>query len=228
MDFPVPLTLPALIVSAFLVSLATVVVPGPITLVLSRLAISHRTSRAVWFLVGCLAVDVALFAALAGGAAPVLRRLGALPAVEIIGGMALLWGGISSLRHQPAPRDPRRAAHIEDYPAYRAVLSGLLVCLGNVHYWFWWITAGLAFVEAARAHGYSGLLWILIALIGGVVAWYAPLLWALHHGRRLMGPRTERLVVVVMGGALVALGAVLFLLGGFRLWLRIMPPLLGG
>lgn len=226
MDFPVPLTLPALIVSAFLVSLATVVVPGPITLVLSRLAISHRISRAIWFLVGCLAVDVVLFTALAGGAAPVLRRLGALPAVEIIGGLALLWGGMSSLRHHPVPRDPKRAAHIEEYPIYRAVLSGLLVCLGNVHYWFWWITAGLAFVEAARAHGYAGLLWILIALIGGVIAWYAPLLWALHHGRSLMSPRTERIVVVIMGGALVALGAVLFLLGGFRLWLRHLAPLL--
>ena len=226
MDFPVPLTLPALIASAFLVSLATVVVPGPITLVLSRLAISHRISIAIWFLVGCLAVDVVLFSALAGGAAPVLRRLGALPAVEIIGGLALLWGGISSLRHQPAPRDPTRAAHIEEYPAYRAVLSGVLVCLGNVQYWFWWITAGLAFVEAARDHGYPGMLWILIALIGGVVAWYAPLLWALHHGRSLLSPRAERLVVVVMGGALVALGVVLLVLGGFRLWLRHLAPLL--
>lgn len=228
MDFPVPLTLPALIVSAFLVSLATVVVPGPITLVLSRLAISHRISRAIWFMVGCLAVDVLLFSALAAGAAPVLRRLGALPVVEIVGGLALLWGGIGSLRHQPVPRDPARAAHLEEYPASRAVLSGVLVCLGNVHYWFWWITAGLAFVEAARAHGYAGMLWILIALIGGVVAWYAPLLWALHHGRRLMGPRTERIVVVVMGGALVALGAVLVLLGSFRFWLRHLAPLLGG
>jgi len=227
-DFPVPLTLPALIVSAFLVSLATVVVPGPITLVMSRLAISHRISRAIWFMVGCLAVDVALFTALAGGAAPVLRRLGALPVVEIVGGLALLWGGIGSLRHRPVPRDPARAAHIEEYPATRAVLSGVLVCLGNVHYWFWWITAGLAFVEAARAHGYAGMLWILIALIGGVVAWYAPLLWALHHGRNLMGARTERLVVVIMGGALVALGGVLFLLGSFRFWLRHLAPLLGG
>ncbi|HPW54597.1 MAG: LysE family transporter [Thermoanaerobaculaceae bacterium] len=224
MEFPVPLSLPALIVSAFAVSLATVVVPGPITLVLSRLAISQRTSRAVWFLVGCLLVDVVLFMALAGGAAPVLRRLGALPAVEIVGGFALLWGGWSSLRHRPAPKDPERAAHLEGYPAYRAVLTGMVVCLGNLHYWFWWCTAGLAFVEAARAHGYPGLLWILIALIAGVVAWYAPLLWALHHGRSLLTPRSERWVIIGIGAILLAIGSTLLVIGSFRFWLRYLAP----
>lgn len=220
MEFPVPLSLPALIASAFVLSLATVVVPGPITLVLSRLAISHRISRAVWFMAGCLSVDIVLFMALAGGAAPVLRRLGALPAVEIVGGLALLWGGWTSLRHRPGPRDPKRAARLEDYPAYRAFLAGVVVCLGNLHYWFWWVTAGLAFVEAARAHGYPGLLWILLALIGGVVAWYAPLLWALHHGRSLLTPRGERWVMVGIGGILLAIGSTLLVIGSYRFWLR--------
>lgn len=225
MEFPVPLSLPALIVSAFALSLATVVVPGPITLVLSRLAISHRISRAIWFLVGCLSVDVLLFTALAGGAAPVLRRLGALPAVEVVGGLALLWGGWTSLRHRPSPRDPKRAADLETYPAYRAFLAGVVVCLGNLHYWFWWCTAGLAFVEAARAHGYPGLLWILVALIGGVLAWYAPLLWALHHGRSLLTPRGERWVMVGIGGILLAIGSTLLVIGSFRFWLRHLAPL---
>lgn len=227
MDFPVPLSLPALIASAFVVSLATVVVPGPITLVLSRLAIAHRISRAAWFLAGCLAVDIALFTALAGGAAPLLRRLGALPAVEVVGGLALLWGGWSSLRHRPPPREPGRAAHLEELQAYRAFLAGVAVCLGNLHYWFWWCTAGLAFVEAARAHGYPGLLWILAALVSGVVAWYVPLLWALHHGRSLLTPRGEHWVMVALGGILLALGSTLLVIGGVRLWLRHLAPLFG-
>lgn len=226
MEFPVPLSLPALVASAFAVSLATVVVPGPITLVLSRLAISHRASRAVWFLAGCLAVDVALFTALAGGAAPVLRRLGALPAVEIVGGLALLWGGWTTLRRRPTLRDPQPAARIEEYRACRAFLAGVVVCLGNIHYWFWWCTAGLAFVEAARAHGYPGLLWILAALIGGVVAWYAPLLWALHRGRSLLTARGERWVMAGIGGILLALGSMLLVVGGVRFWLRHLAPLL--
>lgn len=225
MEFPVPLSLPALIISAFLVSLATVVVPGPITLVLSRLAISHRISRAVWFLAGCLVVDVVLFAALAGGAAPFLRRLGALPIVAIIGGLALLWGGWRSLRRRATPRDPSSASQIERLSAHRAFLVGVIVCLGNVQYWFWWVTAGLAFVEAARAHGYPGLAWILLAFIAGILAWYVPLLWALHHGRSFLTPRGERWVLVSIGALLLAIGATLLTIGTVRMWLHHLAPL---
>lgn len=213
-----PLSLPALVASAFLVSLATVAVPGPITIVASRLAISHRISAAVWFLVGVTCLDVTLFLALAGGAAPVLRRIGALPIVEIVGGLALLWGGIAAIRTRPAPRKKKR--RIEDADARSPVgdvALGLAVAAGNPHYWIWWVTAGLAFVEAARTHGSAGMGWMLGALIAGVVAWYIPLLWALHRGRTLLSPRVEALVTRAMGVVLVALGAGLTILGAFRL-----------
>lgn len=215
----VPLSLPALVVAGFLVSLATVAVPGPITLVASRLAISRHISSAVWFLVGVTTLDVALFTALASGAAPVLREIGALPVVELFGGIALLWGGITSLRAAPAKR--RHGPALDDVEERRALSSfllGLLVAAANPHYWIWWVTAGLAFVEAARAHGASGLAWMLAALVGGVVAWYVPLLWALSHGSKLLPERAERIVVRGMGIVLVVLGAGLAGLGAWRFY----------
>ncbi len=214
----VPLSLPALVASAFLVSLATVAVPGPITLVATRLALERRLSSAVWFLIGVTALDVALFTALASGAAPVLRRIGALPVVELTGGIALLWGGFTSLRARPARR--RRNVDVDagsrTFP--RSFLLGLLVAAGNPHYWIWWVTAGLAFVEAARAHGAPGLLWMLGALVGGVVCWYVPLLWAIKRGRALLTPKRELIVTRGMGVALLALGAGLTGLGAWRVW----------
>jgi threonine/homoserine/homoserine lactone efflux protein len=211
-DLTFPLSLPALVVSAFLVSLATVAVPGPITLVASRLVLERRLAAAVWFLIGVTALDVALFTALASGAAPVLRRIGALPVVEVTGGIALLWAGLSSLRARPAAR---RSAPQVDVGTRGFVRSFLL---GNPPYWIWWVTAGLAFVEAARAHGAPGLLWMLGALVGGVVAWYVPLLWALNRGSELLTPRRERLVTRGMGVALLLLGAALATVGAWRFW----------
>lgn len=213
-----PLSLPALVATAFLVSLATVAVPGPITLLASRLALSRHAANAVWFLLGVTLVDVALFTALAAGAAPTLRRIGALPLVEIVGGLALLWGGAASLREHPAVRRtvPIVAA-AEPRSAVASLLLGLLTALGNPHYWIWWVTAGLAFVEAARSHGRGGLLWMLGALVGGVVAWYVPLVWACRRGRTLLSERGERIVTVSMGIVLLALGAGLTALGFHRL-----------
>jgi threonine/homoserine/homoserine lactone efflux protein len=212
-----PVPFPALVAVGFLVSLVTVAIPGPITMVATHLALDRRISAAVWFLVGTTVLDALLFASLAAGAGPALRRIGALPLVEIVGGLVLLWGGVASLRrrspggsaHPPVRHEPHRPL------GYFAL--GLLVSAANPHYWIWWVTAGLAFVEVARAHGTPGLAWMLAALIAGVVAWYIPLLWALHRGRTLLSPRRERLVVAVMGTAIVLLGAGLIAFGTWRL-----------
>jgi threonine/homoserine/homoserine lactone efflux protein len=197
------------VASAFFVSLATVALPGPITLVATRLALSRGIGAAVWFLAGVTALDVALFAALASGAGPVLRTIGALPLVEFAGGLALIWAGIGTLRN-PQVRKPAGAPpDIERRSLAGDFALGLVIAGGNPQYWIWWVTAGLAFVEAARAHGAPGLLWMLASLVGGVVAWYLPLLWAVSHGSTLLSEKAERWVVRGMGAALVLLGVAL-------------------
>ena len=212
-----PLSLPALAATAFFVSFATVAIPGPITLVASRLALSRSVSAAIWFLAGVTVLDVALFGALAAGAGPVLRRIGALPVVEILGGLALIWGGLASVRSTPALRSLDLNERLQDRNMVSYFVLGIAVAAGNPHYWIWWVTAGLAFVEGARAHGAPGLAWMLAALVGGVVAFYLPLLWALHRGRTLLSPRVERIVTRGLSVVLTLLGAGLMVLGGYRL-----------
>jgi len=212
-----PLSLPALVASGFVVSLVTVAIPGPITIVATRLGLSRHLAAAVWFLVGVTALDVALFSALAAGAAPVLRRIGALPAVIVIGGLALVWGGVSSLRDGSEHPDRTTGLRLERRNMASYFALGLAVSAGNPHYWIWWVTAGLAFVEGARSHGAPGLAWMLAALIGGVVAFYIPLLWALHRGRALLSARAERIVTRGLGVVLLLLGAALTVLGVVRL-----------
>lgn len=212
-----PLSLPALVASGFVVSFVTVAIPGPITIVATRLGLSRHMGAAVWFLVGVTALDAALFSALAAGAAPALRRVGALPVVVVLGGLALLWGGITTLRDDGTRPDPAVRLRLErrNFLSYFAL--GVGVSAGNPHYWIWWVTAGLAFVEGARAHGAPGLAWMLAALIGGVVTFYVPLLWALHHGRSLLSPRGERIVTRGLGVVLLLLGVGLTAIGALRL-----------
>jgi threonine/homoserine/homoserine lactone efflux protein len=212
-----PLSLPALVASAFAVSLATVAIPGPITIVATRLGLSRGVAAAAWFLVGVTILDVTLFTALAAGMAPVLRSIGALPVVVILGGVALVWGGISGLAARP-PK-PSRAEQLElgRSDLLGSVALGIAVSAGNPHYWIWWVTAGLAFVEGARAHGAPGLAWMLASLVGGVVAFYIPLLWGLHRGRTLLSARVERVLTRGLSVVLLLLGAGLVVLGGYRL-----------
>ncbi len=210
------LSLPALVGSAFLVSFATVAIPGPITLVASRLAL-HRLPAAVWFLAGVTVLDVALFLALAAGAGPLMASLGGLPLFEILGGLVLLWVGIASLRRAPRAqqRDPRTPAEGRSAPTY--FLLGVAVAGGNPHYWFWWLSAGVALIHAARGFGANGLAWLLAALVAGVVGWYVPLLAAVRRGRTLLTPGAEALVLRLLSLAMVLLGGGLIALAVSRL-----------
>lgn len=217
-----PFSLPALVALGFFVSFATVVIPGPITLVATRLGLGHRLGAAFWFLLGATLLDALLFTALAAGAGPHLARLGALSAVELAGGLVLLYGALSAL--QPRPQQVLAANGLtgrEEKPKMSYLLLGMAVSLANPHYWLWWVTAGLAFVEAARAYGKPGLLWMLLALVGGVICWYAPLLLALHHGKVLLSRRAERWVLRGLSAVLLILGLGLLCVGSYRLGLAV-------
>lgn len=213
----IPLSLPALLASAFIVSLVTVAVPGPITLVASRLAISQRISAAVWFLVGVTVVDISLFFALATGAASVLARIGALPPVEFLGGVALIVGGTISLRSRKTSAAHGVPAEPTSGTPWGSFVLGVAVAVGNPHYWIWWVTAGLAFVSAAQSFGALGLAWMLAALVGGVVSWYIPLLWALHRGKAILSKRAERFIATALGVLLMVLGFGLLAFASIRL-----------
>lgn len=209
------LSLPALVGSAFLISFATVVVPGPITVVASRLAL-RQLPAAVWFLVGVTVLDVTLFLALAAGAAPLVRGLGGLPLIEIVGGLILLWAGVASLRHAPRQREPGAPAREPKRPEAYFFL-GMAVAAGNPHYWIWWLSAGLALIQAASGYGVSGLAWLLVALVGGVVGWYVPLLAAVRRGRTLLTASAEAWVFKGLSLVMIGLGAALIAIGIGRL-----------
>ncbi len=226
-ELELPLSLPALVIMGFFVSLATVLIPGPVTLVASRLTISDSVTAAAWFLLGAIAVDAALFSALAAGMAPLLRKIGALPVVELIGGLALTWGGVASLRDGSPRAEKSIDIDAEQHNVPHLMSLGAALSIGTPHYWLWWVTGGLAFVEAARGHGHSGLAWMLAALIGGVVAWYVPVIWAVHHGKVLLSKRAEHWAMVAIGAVLLALGLGLTVIGGWRFYLRHLVPVLG-
>ena len=83
-----PTTLPAVIVSAFFVTFATVIVPSPSTIAASRYAVTHGTRAAAACLSGVVVLDIVVFLSLAYGFEPVLYRIGGhrylLPAAAML------------------------------------------------------------------------------------------------------------------------------------------------
>jgi len=214
-----PTTLPAVIVSAFFVTFATVIVPSPSTIAASRYAVTHGTRAAAACLSAVVFLDVLVFLGLALGFQPLLRSIGGSHYFPMIAGVFLVVAGMGMMVLAPKNVDrmvtPRgRARAQREQSLHGPFMAGLLIPFANPGYWIWWTTVGTAFIHAARHWGRLGLTLLLGGFIAGVLAWYVPLLWALHHGRQIFTPTAQKRLLVILGIAMVGFGSYL-LLGSF-------------
>ncbi len=201
------------VLSAFVVTLATVIVPSPSTMAASRYAVSHGTRAAAACLSGVVLLDIFVFLGLALGFEPMLFRIGGhryiLPAAALL----LLGAGLFMVIMAPkdvssrliTPKGEKRADM--EQKLHGPFLAGVLIPLANPGYWIWWTTVGTSFIHAARRWGRLGLTFVLIGFLAGVLSWYIPLLWALSRGRQVFSPKVQQRILTVLGIGMMAFGA---------------------
>jgi threonine/homoserine/homoserine lactone efflux protein len=214
MAAPLLTSLPAVVFSAFVVSFATVVVPGPITFAASRYAVSHGTRAAAVLLTAVTLTDVGVFSLIVFGFQPIMHRVGGARILIPVAGVLLIVAGAAMVfvaRRDTERLVSRRAQRrVEREEAVHGPFAaGVAVAVLNPGYWIWWTTAGTAFIHAARHWGKLGLGLLLVAFITGVMAWFVPLLWALHHGRRLFPPVAHERILIGLGIAMAGFGTYL-------------------
>lgn len=206
------------IVSAFVVTFVTVVVPSPSTVAASRYAVRSGIRTAAVFLAAVLCLDTAVFLVLIYGIHPFLRYLGAAQYLVPLAGAGLMIVGLVMI--VTARREGSWLLSMSQRPELESAgtargpfLAGLLVPAANPGFWIWWTTVGTSFIHAARPWGPLGLGLLLIAFLGGAATWYAVLLWALSHGRQVFSERIQDYVLVGLGLVMTGFGAVVFFRG---------------
>jgi len=200
--------------SAFVVTFLTVMVPSPSTVAASRYAMRDGTRAAASFLGGVLCLDIAVFLVLAHGFHPVLNALGAATYLMPVAGAGLVVFGcvmVATARRGGIYTPSKSMTPRREIPGagHRPFAAGLLVPAANPGFWIWWTTVGTSFIHGARHWGGVGLSLLLLAFLGGAVAWYLPLLWALSRGREVFSARTQYRVLLVLGLAMAGFGCVL-------------------
>lgn len=203
------------IVSAFMVTFVTVVVPSPSTVTASRYAVRRGTRAAAVFLTAVLCLDSAVFLVLVFGFHPVLNALGAASYLVPLAGAGLIIVG--AVMVVTAQRAGSHLLSMSPGPVPEGggttrgpFLAGLLVPAANPGFWIWWTTVGTSFIHAARPWGSLGLGLLLVAFVTGAAAWYAVLLWALSRGRQVFSERIQDRVLVLLGLVMIGFGAVIF------------------
>lgn len=204
----------ATILSAFMVTFATVVVPSPSTLALGRVAVADGTRAAAVFLSAVLVLDTFVFGLLVFGVHPVLHLAGVTRYLVPLAGVGLVAAGLA----MAATADRGTSRWLEGgeapagAPSSRArgpFAAGIVVNVANPGFWIWWTTVGTSFIHAARHWGDVGLTLLLVAFLCGTSAWYVPLMWAFHRGRRVFSARSQARLNLCFGIAMAAFGIYL-------------------
>jgi len=209
-------------ITFWFISLSGALSPGPLT----TLAIVQGARGDRWsgirLAVGHGIPEGLLVLALAYGLGTWLRHplIGGL--IGLAGGGLLLWMGYGLITGVLQGRLSLAKAQSAVPTAMRLgpVAAGVLLSLSNPYWSLWWATVGTRYIIRASSAGLIALCaFYLLAHWTTDLAWLSGLSWATAAGRRWLGERAYRLILLTCGLFLVAMSGV-FVYGGWRLLQR--------
>ncbi len=200
------------LLSAVTISLTGVMAPGPMTAATLAAGAKHRHAGLVMAL-GHGIVEFPLMILIITGLGQFFQLTTVKTAVGLIGGIFLIVLGLQMLR------DARKTAILPaTATSTRSTLvTGILMTGGNPYFLLWWATVGLALATQASRFG------ILAFAFFAAVHWLCDLVWleilsqAGYKGTRIFTDKSQRIVLIVCGLALLFFAAK-FLLDAFTLF----------
>ena len=192
------------LLSAGLITLSGVLMPGPLT----AAVIQHggRSPMAgIYASVGHAVVEVPIIALMAFGAGSVLQAVPVRVAVGLAGGLYMGYLGIRTF--MPAPQAPGEAGGLMMMKD-SSLMTGVVLSIGNPSFVLWWATVGLGLVIAAMGFGLAGVVLFTIIHLACDFAWMGFLSAASYRGKRKFGESFFRRISMACGATLVFFGAI--------------------
>ena len=200
--------------TAFVVALSGAMMPGP----LLAITISESARRGFWagpqLMLGHAILELALIAALAAGLSKFIDNELVMAIISLLGGAILLAMGSLAVR-KVWQKVKLPTASLERGSGKTLVLSGILVSLSNPYWLIWWITLGMAYLLWSLNLGIAGVVTFFTGHILADLAWYALVAFIIASGRKIMNDTVYRMILLVCGLALLALGGY-FITSGIK------------
>ncbi len=200
--------------TAFVVALSGAMMPGP----LLAITISETARRGFWagpqLMLGHAILELALIAALAAGLSKFIDNELVMAIISLLGGAILMGMGSLAVR-KVWQKVKLPTASSERGRGRTLVLSGILVSLSNPYWLIWWITLGMAYLLWSLNLGIAGVVTFFTGHILADLAWYALVAFIIATGRKIMNDTVYRVILLVCGLALLALGGY-FITSGIK------------
>ena len=174
--------------------------PGPVTATAIAMGARNRWAGSL-LAIGHGIIEFPLMVVIILG----LGKYFKLPKVQIViglaGGIFLILMAIQTLLSLKAKADTEPKA-LKGKP----ILAGIILSAGNPYFLIWWASVGLALATQATKWG----IWVfaLFALAHWSVdlVWLQILSWASFKGSTLLGPRGQRIVLLICSVTLLGFG----------------------
>ena len=192
----------AFLAQAVVISFSGVLAPGPVTAVTLGMGARNRHAGAL-VAVGHGIVEFPLMVLIIVGLGRVFEIAQVRVGIGLAGGVMLALMGAAMLR------GARKAGGVEaSRPKRGPILTGIVLSAGNPYFLLWWATVGLAL--ASRAAELGLLAFGLFAVLHWLcdLVWLETLSWTSFKGSRLLGGRSQRIVLAVCGAALLGFGGL--------------------
>lgn len=183
-----------------IVSLSGVMAPGPVTAAAIAKGQRQRFAGSL-IAVGHGIVEFPLMILIVLGMDKLLKSAKTQIVIGLAGGAFLLFMAIQMLR------DIRKTDYTPE-KSYKTgpILTGFLLSVGNPYFLLWWASVGLALATEATQLGiWAFAMFAVIHWLCDLV-WLQVLSWASFKGSALLGPQTQRIVLLVCSLALLFFG----------------------
>jgi threonine/homoserine/homoserine lactone efflux protein len=197
------------------ISLSGVMAPGAITAATLAAGTRWRHAGAL-IAVGHAVVEMPLILLLAAGIGTFLTSQAVKAGIGLAGGGVLVLMGVQLFLSLRESKTDSEAA-----VQRRPFITGIVLTGANPYFLIWWATVGLAL--ASQAAGYGAV----VLLVFAVVHWLCDLVWlevlslAAFQGSKAFGLRTQKLISVICGVALLGFGVEFLYKAGVSLFWRV-------
>ena len=191
-------------VSSFLIALSGALVPGPLfTLTVSE-SVRRGASTGPFIILGHAILEAVIVVLVLAGLSPFLSHNAVRHVIGLVGGCMLVVMGVLLLRDAPKARLELSVG--EKGHGMNPVLTGIVGSITNPYWVIWWATIGLGYLVSSLRSGVIGVVIFFLGHISADLAWYSLVSYAVSRGRKIMGEKGYRAVLLCCGVFLIFFG----------------------
>ena len=188
------------LVQVVVISLSGVMAPGPLTA--AAIATGSRNRYAGLILaLGHGIIEFPLMILIILGMGRIFESAKTQIVIGLAGGTFLLLMAIQMLISLKTVENPQSQVRKE-----KPILTGLILSAGNPYFLLWWATVGLTLATGAAQLGiWAFALFAIVHWLCDCI-WLQTLSWASFKGAKMLGGKSQRIVLMICSAALLFFG----------------------